>query len=67
MDGSDALPDAKAGRGRCRDEFERPRLPLEAGHENLRYQRFNEGAFGLKRSVFWPLSKVEAALGAPTP
>lgn len=38
-----------------------------ASHENSRYQRFNEGAVGLKRSVFWPPSKVEAALAAPRP
>jgi len=52
MDGRHAFPDTKAERSKCGDEFERPRLQLEAGHENSRYQRFNEGAVGLKRSLF---------------
>ena len=52
MDGCDALPDPKAGRGERGDELECARLQLEAGHENSRYQRFNEGTVGLKRSLF---------------
>lgn len=64
MDGRHAFPDTKAERSKCGDELERPRLQPEAGHENSRYQRFNEGAVGLKRSVFWPPTKVEAALRA---
>ena len=58
------MPSWRSKRG---DEFERPRLQLEAGHENSWYQRFNEGAVGMKRSVFWPPSKVEATLWAPRP
>ena len=65
MDGRHAFPDTKAEWSKCGDELERPRLQPEAGDENSRFQRFNEGAVGLKRSVFWPPSKVEAALGAP--
>lgn len=57
--GRHAFPDPKAERSKCGDELERTRLQLEAGHENSRYQRFTEGAIGLKRSVLWPPSKVE--------
>lgn len=67
MDGRHTFPDTKAERSKCGDELERPRLQLETNHENSRYQQFNEGAVGLKRSVFWPPSKVEAARGAPRP
>mgnify|MGYP003588022744 CR=1 FL=1 len=67
MDECDALPDAKAGWGECGNEFECARLQHETGHENSRYQRFNEDAVGLKRSVFWPPSKVEAPPGLPGP
>jgi len=34
MDGCDALPDPKAGRGERGDELECARLQLETGHEN---------------------------------
>ncbi len=57
----------RAERSKCGDELKRPRLQLEAIHENSRYQRFNKGAVGLKRSVFWLHRKVETALGAPRP
>jgi len=42
-------------------------LQLEVRHENSRYQRFNESAVGLRRPIFWPRSKVKAALGPPRP
>src|SRR5450830_1123828 len=67
MDGRHAFPDTKAERSKCGDELERPRLQPEAGHENSRYQRFNEGAVGLKMSLFWPRCTVKATLGLPGP
>ncbi|MNX55342.1 hypothetical protein D3C86_861010 [compost metagenome] len=52
MDGCDALPDAKAGWGECRDEFECARLQHETGYENHRYPSLDEGANGLKTDLF---------------
>lgn len=66
MEGRHAFPDTKAERSKCADELERTRLP-EAGHENSRHPLFNEGAVGLKRSLFWPPSTVEVTLGLPGP
>ncbi|MNR05791.1 hypothetical protein D3C85_1218390 [compost metagenome] len=42
MDGCDALPDAKAGRGKCGYEFECARLQHETG---------DEGAVGIKKLI----------------
>lgn len=52
MDGCDALPDAKAGRGERGDELEYARLQLETGHENHRYPSIDQGADGLKTGLF---------------
>lgn len=51
MDGCDALPDAKAGRGGRGDEFKCARLQRETGHENHRCSRFDEGAIGIKELI----------------
>lgn len=58
MDGCDALPDAKAVRRECGDELECARLQLERGHENHRYQRFDERADGLKKADFGPSERL---------
>lgn len=58
MDGGDALPDAKAGRGECGDELECARLQLETGHEYYRCQRFDEGAVALKKVGFGPSQRL---------
>lgn len=52
MDGGDALPDAKTGRGECGDELVCSRLQPEKGHENHRCQRFDESVDGLKKADF---------------
>src|SRR5689334_8244952 len=53
MDGCDALPDAKAGRGECGDELECARLQHETGHENHRYPSLDEGVNGIKAGLFF--------------
>ena len=58
MDGSDTLPDAKAGRGECGDELECARLQYETSHENHRCSRFDEGAVGLKKADFGPSQRL---------
>ena len=62
MDGCNAFPDPKAGRGKCRDELERARLQLETGHENHGCQWFDEGAVGLKRFVLEDLNSCRTLL-----
>lgn len=63
MDGGDALPDAKAGRGEYGDELECARLQLETGHDNHRYPSLDEGAKGLKTACFcvsrWSVALLE--------
>ena len=53
MDGCNALPDAKAGWGKLGDELECTCLQLETSHENHRYPSLDEGANGLKTSLFY--------------
>ena len=60
MDGSDTLPDAKAGRGECGDELECARLQLETGDENHRHRRFVEGDDGVKSPAFAALRGAQA-------
>ncbi|MNH83967.1 hypothetical protein D3C87_1621180 [compost metagenome] len=64
MDGCNALPDAKAGRGERGDEFECARLQLETGHENHRYPSLDEGANGLKTGLFLRLPMIWRVAGA---
>lgn len=51
MDGGNALPDAKAGRGEYGDELECAPLQLETGHEHHRYPLLAEGVNGLKTGL----------------
>ena len=64
MDGGDALPDAKTGRGERGDELECARLQLETGHENHRHPSFDEGANSLKTGLFLRLSMIWRVAGA---
>ena len=57
-----AFPDAKAGRGKCREELERARLQLETGHEDRWSQWFDEGAVGQKRFVLDDLDSCRSLL-----
>lgn len=52
MDGSDALPDPEAQRGKCRDEPECARLQSETGHESHGHHQLEGGPDSVKAGAF---------------
>lgn len=64
MDGCNAPSDAKAGRGKRGDELGCARLQLETGHENHRPPALDEGANGLKTSLFLRVPMILRVAGA---